>query len=328
MVDVTGKGLSEQEIKRLERLRNRRGRRKPSVMPPDLARTAAFAPRRRNLSSDANFSRTYVLAHHSVVEVKGRELGGQHRDILYALFRMRAQELKIPNPNYNPNIKGIGPYQERPYLTMFQVTTTWRDLLTAMSLTPHVNNLGTVLDNLEEIRQVSIRVFQGGPAAYQKAKEGGRLAEGAGFSDSMIGRIDWDGAKLDSPLTVQYGEWVRRVFEMKHLVSVNADVYFALRSEHAKSFWPYIDSQPAHSWIDEDRLGELVGRKISEETPQRRRVFKEDCRQAFEDMQRAGGLKEWHTEEIRRGRFVSLRFHYKHALPRQGELLLGADQPV
>ncbi|WP_404325935.1 hypothetical protein [Aerophototrophica crusticola] len=317
--------LSEAELKRLERFKNRRGRRKPSVMPTDLARTSAFAPRRRNLNTDANFSRVYSLTYHSVVEVKGRELGSQHRDVIYALFRMRAVERRVPNPNHNPNIRTIG-VAEKPYLTLFQVETTWRDLLRIMNRTEHVNNLGTVLESLEQIRSVSIRVYQGGPDAFEKALATGRIPKGRGFSDSLLGKISWDGPKLDDRVIVEYGEWVRRVFELRHLVSLNADVYFALKSDYAKTFWPYIDSQPGHTWIDEEMLGELSGRKIKEEAPTKRRAFKQDCRQAFDDMVRAGGLKRWWVEEQRRGRFVSLRFHYEHALPRQGELALAAAE--
>ncbi len=42
--------------------------------------------------------------------------------------------------------------------------------------------------------------------------------------------------------------------EKAHLVSINADVQFRLKSDFAKTFWPFIDSQPEFTYIDEDRL--------------------------------------------------------------------------
>jgi hypothetical protein len=53
---------------------------------------------------------------------------------------------------------------------------------------------------------------------------------------------------------------------MKHLVSLNSEVYFKLRSDYAKSIWPYIDSQPAHCWIEDSKLADLVGRDLKTDT--------------------------------------------------------------
>ena len=87
--------LTDRERKRLDRFekmqQNRRGRSSPAVMPSKLARTAAFAPRKKNLVTDSNFKRVYEFRPHTVVEVSGRELGTQHRDALYALFKLRAK---------------------------------------------------------------------------------------------------------------------------------------------------------------------------------------------------------------------------------------------
>ncbi len=57
-------------------------------------------------------------------------------------------------------------------------------------------------------------------------------------------------------------------------------------------------------------------------TSARRAQFRKDCRQAFEDMIKAGGLLEWNNEVLGAGRQKSHRYHYKHALPRQMELKL------
>jgi hypothetical protein len=114
------RNLSSVEQARLERfertMKNRRGRSQPSVVPAKLARTSAFAARRYGLSTDANFQRVYVVAGYSVIEVRGRELGSQHRDALYALFRLRAKRIEEPNPEYNPNITTPGLAQPRACL--------------------------------------------------------------------------------------------------------------------------------------------------------------------------------------------------------------------
>src|SRR4051794_9124077 len=64
--------LSEAEIRRLERLErtraNKRGRKNPAAVPARLARTSAFAPKRRNLITDSKFRRAYIVPGHSYIE--------------------------------------------------------------------------------------------------------------------------------------------------------------------------------------------------------------------------------------------------------------------
>jgi hypothetical protein len=317
------RNLSSVEQARLERfertMKNRRGRSQPSIVPAKLARTSAFAARRYGLSTDANFQRVYVVAGYSVIEVRGRELGSQHRDALYALFRLRAKRIEEPNPEYNPNITTPGLAQPRPTVAFMETRCTWRDLLLATGRTTHVNNLGTLLRVFQELQQVIIAVFAGTYEDYLKASKLGRLA-GPGFSENILHRIDWEGINLDSEVSIRYGEWVRRSFEMKHLVSLNSEVYFKLRSDYAKSIWPYIDSQPAHCWIEDSKLADLVGRDMKTDTTPQRRKFHESCRDAFDDMVTAGGLTSWRVEELGSGRRKTKRYHYIHALPRRGEL--------
>lgn len=308
-----------EEIRRLERMeqvqRNRRARRQPSVMPSDLARTSAFVPRRRGLNEDRNFSRIYEVPGHSVIEITGRELGSQHRDALYALFRCRARPIQLPNSLYPQGGSLAGM---RPYDVVYETMTTWRELLQMMGLTIHVNNLLTLLKTFEDIRSVTFRVFSGEQDQYFIAKRANRLV-GAGFSDNLLNLIEWDGVTLDSQVRIRYGEWVKKMFEIKHLISLNADVYFSLKSDHAKTFWPYIDSMTDKRHIDEEKLAELSSRDVANESPQRRRKFREDCRQAFDDMVRAGGLKEWRVEVTGDGKRKGRRYHYVPALARQGD---------
>jgi hypothetical protein len=323
---TTDKLLSDAEVKRLRRFRrsaeNRRGRANPAIVPSKLARTSAFMPRRHGLSSDNAFESVYIVRPHTVVHVHGRELGSQHRDAIYAIFRSRARKIGEPNVAYVPGSKdALTAY---PHVEYYYAQTTWRELLLTTGRTAHVNNLGSLLRCFEEIRSVSFRVYQGSPAEYEAQIFKGRLP-GAGFSDNLINEIRWDGVSLDSQVIVKYGAWVRQTFEAKNLVSLNADVYFRLRSDYAKGFWPFIDSQPFYTYVDDITLAELAGRDYRAEDSKKRAKFREDVVQAFNDMVAAGGLSGWRCEVLGAGRQKTYRYHYTHALPRQGMLAL--EQP-
>lgn len=303
-------GLSEVERRRLARLEktkaNARGRKSPAVMPSRLARTSAFAPRIHSLNTDSDFRRVYVVPPHSVVEVTGRELGTRHRDALVALFRIRARRIEARTET-----------GER--IVYCRTETTWRELLAASGLTIHVTNLLTALRVLQELQRVSIRVFRGSHEEYLRAEGRGRLV-GPGWSDALIGKIVWDGAMLDSKVIVEYGEWVRRTLEERHLVAVDADVYFRLKSDYARCWWPYLDSQPAHSWIDVELLASLAGRDYRAETTKQRVKLREEARQAMADMMLAGGLVSWTEEVIGSGRAKTYRYRYVRASSPQAEL--------
>lgn len=317
--------LTPEEKKRLERLersrRNRRGRINPATMPDRLARTAAFVPRRTNLSTDANFTRIYEVPGYSVVEVKGRELGSQHRDALVALFRLPRAKIVVENPDYRR-----GGFMA-PHHIYYETRTTWRELLIRMNRTQHVNNLMTLLGTFQDIQQVIILVHEGRSLDEIERMDRKRTqrallanADQRGGSSAVINDISWEGLQLDSEVRVQFGTAVLNAIEKAHLVSINANVQFKLKSDYAKTFWPYIDSQPNHSYIDEDRLAQLAGVDMAIFTNAQRSQFRKDCRQAFNDMVSAGGLLEWSNEERGAGRIKAHRYHYKHALPRQGEL--------
>jgi hypothetical protein len=321
--------LTDRERKRLDRFekmqQNRRGRSSPAVMPSKLARTAAFAPRKKNLVTDSNFKRVYEFRPHTVVEVSGRELGTQHRDALYALFKLRAKRTEEPNPLYNPNISAVGLKAPKPTLIYYHTITTWREILKATGRSAHVNNLGTVLRTFEEMRKVNFRVYTGTFDQYQAASKRGRLA-GPGFSDNLLNEIEWSGVELDSPVRVRYGAWVKEMFETKTLVSVDSEVYFKLKSDYAKSLWPAIDSQNSYTWIDVEAVADLSGLDYAALTTRQKVKLREETRQAFEDMVAAGGLASWRSEQIGSGRVKTYRYHYVHALPRQG--VLEMDMPA
>ena len=319
-----GRPLTPEEQQRLARrertLKHRRGRRNPAVMPDRLARTSAFVPRRSNLNTDSNFTRVYEVPGYSVVEVRGRELGSQHRDAIYALFRLKREKVSIPNPDYRP-----GTFKS-PVRTYYETRTTWRELIRVMNRTEHVNNLLSLKDTFQEIQQVNVLIYEGRSIAdFEKIKKSrsiGALPDTRGSASSLITNLDWEGAQLDSVVVVQYGPGVLQMIEKAHLVSINADVQFRLKGDHAKTFWPFIDSQPAFTYMEEDKFAQLAGRDLwsDKESSATRAQFRKDCRQAMNDMVQAGGLTEWREEVTGSGRHKSRRYRYTHAAPNQIEL--------
>ena len=317
------KPLTLEEQQRLERrqrtLQNRRGRKAPAVMPDRLARTSAFVPRRQGLITDSNFSRVYEVPGYSVVEVRGRELGSQHRDAIYAIFRLRGDTVRIENPDYRPRTFTL------PFETFYETRTTWRALIRAMGRTEHVNNVLSLLTVFQEIQQVNVIVHEGRSIQelerIRKARANRQLADVPGVSEPIISKVSWEGAQLDSAVTVRFGADMLRMIEKAHLVSINADVQFRLKSDHAKVFWPFIDSQPVHSYIDEGRLADLSGRVLWGEgsSSSKRAQFRKECREAFKDMVTAGGLANWREEITGSGWSKSRRYHYEHATLRQIE---------
>jgi len=324
LLTMAKRPLSEEQLKLLERAerskQNRRSRRKPAVMPDRLARTSAFTPRRQGLVTDSDFVRIYEVPGYSVVEVRGRELGSQHRDAMYALFRLPRDKISVPNPNYRSGSL------LSPTLFYYETRTTWRKLLQAMGRVEHLNNLLTLMQVLSEVRQVNFILHEGKSLKdlekIRAASSARMLPDGRGQVAGLIERIEWEGGQLDSEVLVQFGPTMLRMIEKAALVSINAEVHFRLKSDHAKTFWPFIDSQPTFAYVDEERLAQLAGRDLWSETATSatRAQFRKECREAFRDMEAAGGLKSWREEVTGFGRKKSRRYHYVHASPRQMEL--------
>ncbi len=298
--------LSPEDEKRIARLRNRKGRANPAKVPARLTRTSAFAPKRRGLITDSDFVRLYVVPGHSVVRVSGRELGSQHRDALYALFRLPRETILLRDES-DP----IGR------TTLFRTTTTWRELILALGLTEHANNVANLVICFEEIMKVTMTVFEGDQDAVLETLKGGRLPSGAFAGRHLIHEFEAEGARLNDRVSVTYGKWATDSMARLRLVSLNADVQFGLTSDYAKSFWPYIDGLTQHRWIDESMLCALVGRDLwaEPETAQSRAHFRALCRKAFDDMKTAGGLTTWEEEVRGKGRQKTRRYHYVPAPP-------------
>ena len=315
--------LSSVEKKRLEKFKNRKGRKQPAKVPARLARTSAFAPKRSRLNTDSGFERIYVVPGHSVIRVSGRELGTQHRDTIYAVFR-------LPSKRIIQRIESKSTHQAIPFTTIREVTTTWRKLLQAMNRTEHTNNLMTLLEVFEDIKKVVFTIFEGGDQeAIAEAARSQNLTElqrqgKAGAMGSLIESVLWEGLELDSEIIIRFGDWSAEMIERAKLVSLNADVQFALKSDHAKTFWPYIDSMNNHHYVDEEILSALAGRDLWGENEDKvsRGQFRKDCKQAFEDMVRVGGLKDYRIEIIGSGRRKSRRYHYNHGMTPQLEFHL------
>jgi hypothetical protein len=297
--------LTDVEKKRLERVGNRRGRNRPAKVPARLVRTSAFAPKRRGLITDSSFERLYVVRGHSVVRVSGRELGSQHRDALYAVFRLPHQQEVLPDDS--------SPVGRSRYL---KVVTTWRDLLKSMGLTQHVNNVAALHFTFEDIKKVVVTVFEGDEEQLIAQHRNGKLPRSKGKMGNMLHDVEWSGLGLDDEVKVYYGEWSANMILSAKLVSLNADVQFALGSDYAKAIWPYIDSLSRHTWVDEDRLMELSGRELwgPQEDAETRRDFRSKCRKAFDEMVKVGGLVSWRVEVRGDGRRKTHRYHYVHKL--------------
>ncbi|WP_193227870.1 hypothetical protein [Aureimonas psammosilenae] len=316
--------MTEVERKRLERFKkrfeNQRGRRQPAKIPARLARTSAFAPKRTSLNTDSKFERLYVVPGHSIIRVSGRELGTQHRDAIYAVFRLPHTVERRPRP--------AGARGGLPFEKVYTTRTTWRGLLQAMQRTQHVNNLGTLIETFKDIQKVVFTIFEGDHSEVLKALESGNLgalgANGRGGMGSLIESVEWDGLLLDSELVIRYGDWSALMIEAAKLVSLNADVQFRLKSDHAKTFWPYIDSMNNHNWVDEEVLAALAGRKLWDETATKvtRGQFRKDCKQAFEDMIQAEGIISYDVELRGVGRHKSRRYHYVRSQMSEGEVAL------
>lgn len=308
--------FSPADKKRIERLKNRKGRKKPAAVPARLTRTSAFAPKRRGLITDSDFNRIYFVPGHSVVEVSGRELGSQHRDALYALFRLPQKTITVKDPS-----SPIG------YVNKVMTETSWRELLTAMGLTHHLNNVTNLAMVFDELMKVVLTVYEGEPENVLRIIKSGEIPDARFRKRHIIEELDGAGTKLDDKVVIKYGHWVENSIAKLRLVSLNADVQFKLKSDYAKSFWPFIDSFTRHTWVDEDMLAALSGRNLwsDDESAATRRDFRAACRKAFDDMIKAGGLEKWHDEVRGQGKTKTRRYHYKHALAVQMELSL--DEP-
>lgn len=317
--------VSEIEKKRLDRVGSRRGRNRPAKVPARLVRTSAFAPKRRGLITDSSFERLYVVRGHSVVRVSGRELGSQHRDALYAVFRLPHQQEALKDPDSK-----VG------FTRFLKVVTTWRELLKCMGLTQHVNNVAALHFTFEDIKKVVVTVYEGNEEQLLTQYRSGKLPRTKGTMGNMLHDVEWDGLGLDDSVRVYYGEWSANMILSAKLVSLNADVQFALKSDYAKAMWPYIDSMRGHTWVDEERLMELSGRELwgPQETAETRRDFRFKCRQAFEEMVKMGGLSSWRVEVRGDGWRKTRRYHYVHKLdavdvaPETMPEQLALDMPV
>jgi len=282
-------------------------------------------PQSTNLNTDSDFEKVYIVPGYSILKIKGRELGYQHRDALYTLFRVPPSKA-IP-PEYLNSI-GKAFIQNEIYLC---AQTTWRELLELSDVTPHVNNIRTLKNLLQDFQQVIFEEIEGNPGDILEKQKNGRVG-GKGSSIPILHSIKWSGDGLDDTVTVIYGESVQRAFRDRCLVSLDHEVQQKLTSGYAKTIWPFIDGQPNYTFIPEDTIAALIGIKIWEDetlpsgktrpASNVRRDFRYKCRKAFDDMKENGGLRNWSItkEKDRKLGLKTHTYHYIHAKTRQLEL--------
>lgn len=294
---------------------NHRGRKKPAVVPYKMARTSIFAPTDKNLITDSSHERLFIVKNFSIIHAYGRELGTKHRDCLYAIMRLPCERTLN--------------FKDEP---IYRVKTTWRELLTLTEKTHHLKNIKTLLRHIRELTQVSLAFLEGTPDEVMQSFEKGGIGGKGRLQSNVIDAAEWDGEAFDDEVIIDYGVWASNAFRERGLVSLDAEVQFKLKSGYAKSIWPFIDSQPNWTFIDEELLADLCDVKLYEEriNPDGKTIsassvrsqFRKECKQAFEDMVKAGGLRTWEVKEIGGGRVKSRRYFYKHAKPTQIEMSL------
>ncbi len=305
------------EKEKFEPHKNSIGRSNPSRMPATLARSSAFAPKSRNLNTDSNFHRLYIVDNESIIEVQGRELGYQHRDLCFAIFREEPTVFEIPNPRYEFYENGLPVNASLPEtIELCEVAMTWHELLVARNLTPQTNNKKTILRLLQDMQKVLIVDHEGTPEEVIEKFKQGKISD-YGRSQNIFYDISWSGTGLNDKVYIKFGPSIRETFRNKRLVSCNADVQYKLKKGFSKSIWAHIDGRPHFTWIDESRICNLLGIDIWDEDwdAEDRKRHREDVRETFKDMAQAGGILPRFTEKVTgAGKRKERRYFYTHAL--------------
>ncbi|MDE4063863.1 hypothetical protein [Phaeobacter gallaeciensis] len=294
--------LSEKSRKRQEAIKQRRQRlsRKPAKVPTELARSGMFRPTKQYLNQQTT-SYTLEVGNWAKISVVGKELGIAHKDTLMAVFRQNARTIMDNSPESSQIEKwGIAAK------TKSVVYTTWRGLLQAQNKSAHVNNITTQAGLLEDLSSliVSFRIHEG---------------RRGGGSGSLI-EVLFDGFELDSRVQISYGQHVKQIMAAKQIVYLDAEAYYTLKSDYAKAFFSFIDSQPNNSWVDESILAQIVGRDIWRENWQQRGDFRKYCVRAFNDFEASGYLRNVQRVPYKSGKNTCFRFEYEFCKPKQKDL--------
>ena len=304
---------------------NRRGRKNPSKVPAKLTRTSAFLPQSTNLITDSDFEKVYIVPGHSILRISGRELGVQHRDALYTLFRV------TPSTAIPPEFKDLVAQAVRENEVYLCAQASWRELLELSDVSPHVNNIRTLKNLLQDFQKVIFEEIEGKPEDILERQKQGKIG-GKGSSIPILSRLEWSGDGLNDTVTVIYGESVQKAFRDRCLVSLDFEVQLKLTSGYAKSIWPFIDGQPNYTYLPEDTIAALIGIDIWTDealvdgkirpASNLRRDFRKKCRKAFKDMQDQGGIREWsvNKDKKRKDGLKTHTYYYTHGKTRQLEL--------
>jgi hypothetical protein len=112
--------------------------------------------------------------------VSGRELGSQHLDALYAVFRLPHESMVIKDEKSPVGI-----------LRVMVVSTTWRDLLRTMGLTEHVNNITAVHFAFKDIKKVVVTVYEGKQEKLMLDFKEGKLPRVGGKMGNLLHDVEW-----------------------------------------------------------------------------------------------------------------------------------------
>lgn len=298
---MTSAAFTERD--RLERALKRhpgyRGRTKPACLLPALARTSAFAPRSRDLDRTAGNMRLYEIPNVNVVKVSGPELGIQHRMLLMALLRHHVNIIDLAD-------RGM----------VAVVSVTWRDLLKGMNKTVHPNNIDTYVNALRDLDTAEITVWRGTWNQYQAEDFGYAVEKDVGFSAPIIRAVGFTGLKPDDEVRIHFGADAARDFKDGNLVSVDANIFFRLRSDYAKSLWPVIDGHKNFFFLHESTIAGYLGLDLSRMGWREWQTFRRSTERAFEAMKAAGGLEKWRLEhEGRVGKREQRKYVFTRPLP-------------
>lgn len=291
-------------------------RRRPAVVPDFLARTNAFEPRTRDLSRAPDFERIYRSPQTEPIRVRGRQLGGHHRALLYALLR--------ENPVAAP-AGAIG--NAAPCVT---VVTDWRALLDTMGVQPHGNNIITKHKVLLELRQAELCLDISGWDENRSQAAGPHAVDAEGFSTPLITGVDCAGLCLDDRVRVEFGSAVASAFQTRHLVSLDVDQFFKLRQEAARILWAIIDGRQEFYFLHETTIAGLLNRDLEALTARERQKFRETVTRAFKELEATKAIVDWQpVDGGRRGRLRMRKFEFWRQIKddtskggRMGETLL------
>tara|TARA_Y100001960_G_C14782305_1_gene887737 strand:+ start:5115 stop:6218 length:1104 start_codon:yes stop_codon:yes gene_type:complete len=281
-----------------------------SSVPSKLARTGLFTTKSRDFITDSNYNKLFVLDKYSTILVSGRELGVQHRKLVYSLFKIKPVPFQMSNPLYDPNDKESNEPKD---ITRYRLVTSWREILTAMDYGIHRNNVDRLLGYMQDMQKVVITVFEDNIEDIIEKYKNGIIPKG--HMSNVIQGIQWDeinkSPKFDEKIVIEFGQYTNNALEYNDLASLNMKVLNKLKRDYSASIWPYINSQGSkRRFIMENDIASLVNFDFANSNKEERKAFRRKCKQSFEDMIIAGGVSHYGIEEIKNAKVLTKKYFY------------------